>query len=122
MPRPPKPPAAHGRCPTCGDILPVPALRGVLQQIARLRSDLSQPRPDDEEPGRFARLRMVHVMGVLDILLEDEASFCFGHEPAKRGPRPKTENVDPSNPPGLELPNRRRKPGPPPLQAVPDDE
>ena len=102
------------RCPTCGHILPVFALRGLLQQLSRLRAELSQPRPEGEDAGRFARFRVLHARGALDLLLEDESSFCFGHE--KKTPAPKPPG-DPSFPADPDVP--RKRPGrKPKLQAV----
>lgn len=97
------------QCTTCGLMLPNIALRGVIRQLSELRAELSQPRPEGADVSRHARLRILHVQGVLDILIEDELIFCFGHERtgAKPGPKPKEAGGDPSNPDTFK-PRKRR--------------
>jgi hypothetical protein len=105
------------RCATCDKILPAIALRGVLRQLGEARAELDRPKPDGDDAGRFARFRILHLKGMLDILIEDEASFCFGHG-AKPGPRPKAPPSDPSFPEDADTPKPKRRR----LRAVQGDE
>jgi hypothetical protein len=91
-----------------------------MRQIREARAELDRPRPDDYEAGRFARFRVLHVKGLLDMLIDDESLFCMGHEAKKRGPRPKAAPAapDPSEPPGVEPAKRRKRTT---LGLVPDE-
>jgi hypothetical protein len=101
------------RCPTCDLLLPLVALKTLLHQLSELRVELTRPRPDGDDPGRFARFRVLHVKGMLDMILEDELSFCLGHEKRAAAPKPAG---DPSFPEAV-VP--RKRPGrKPKLQAV----
>lgn len=109
----PQPP---DRCAQCGKMLPAMMLRGFLEALKRLRADLSKgPEPGDESAvRRSARLQVLNACSTVDLLLEDaETLLCAGHEPKKRGPRPR-QTGDPSVPPGV-VPRKKRA-----LRAVPD--
>lgn len=120
--RPPPPPPT--KCATCGRLLPLIALRGLMEQIKQLAADLEKP-PEGRTGEQAARWKILHARSALQMLIEDEELFCFGHEPKKRGPRKKEGEgpVDITAPPPAAA---RKKPGRPPtvrppLAAVPNE-
>ncbi len=104
------------RCATCQKTLPQLALRGVMSQLADIKKLVCAPKPEGWDAARHARLQLMAASVHLDILLEDELSFCFGHG-AKPGPKKKPE-VDPRSPDPDDLPKPRRRR----LRAVSDGE
>lgn len=97
------------RCATCQKILPHLALRGVMSQLADVKKLVCAPKPEGWDAARHARLQLMAASVHLDIMLEDEASFCFGHGAKKPGRKPREESADPSTPPGVEPAKKRRK-------------
>lgn len=105
------------QCATCGKTLPQVALRAMLRQLVDVQQKLGeQPREGAsvDEQKRFARLTNLHARAALEMFLEDEPSFCFGHEKKAPGRKPAG---DPSFPADPDVP--RKRPGrKPKLQAV----
>lgn len=74
------------RCPSCSKLLADAMLRGFVQQLRRLHTDLGNddiPRDDEVALRRAAQLAVLHARSTAEILISDaENLLCEGHESA----------------------------------------
>lgn len=122
-----KPDKNPARCTKCDKLLPAAMLRGFVQQLKRLRADLSKevPKGDEVALRREAQLAVFHARSTAELLIDDsEHLLCVCDGSPKKRAKSAPSSGDPSTPPGVETTTVRKRgrraaaAAPTPLRAV----